>query len=126
MWREFLKFANCGALGTTAHYIVLWLLVNGGALDPVLGSAAGAVVGAGTNYFLNYHWTFGSRLPHSRTMPRFIVIAALSLAVNTWLMALLLSYGTLHYLLAQIIATLVCLAFNYFASRFWAFQESSR
>lgn len=126
MWREFIKFANCGALGTAAHYAVLWILANYGGVDPVLGSAIGAAVGAGTNYFLNYHWTFGSQLPHSRTLPRFITIAVLSLVLNTWVMALLVSNGELHYLLAQVIATLVCLTFNYFASRFWAFQESSQ
>lgn len=126
MWREFIKFANSGAIGTMAHYTVLWALVNAFGIGPVASSASGALVGAGINYVLNYHWTFGSQLPHSHTLPRFISIAALSLILNTWLMALLTSNTTLHYLVSQLVATMICLAINYLASRFWAFEGNSR
>lgn len=126
MWREFLKFANSGAIGTAGHYTVLWVLVNFFALSPVAGSAAGALTGAGINYLLNYHWTFNSQLPHSRTLPRFLAVAALSLALNTWLMALLLARSDLHYLVAQLVTTLICLTANYLASRFWAFRSKCR
>ena len=125
MWREFLKFANSGAIGTGAHYLVLWLLVDGAVLDPVVGSACGALVGAGVNYVLNYHWTFNSQLPHSRTLPRFFAIAMFSLVLNTLLMAMLMASGILHYLVAQIIATGICLTVNYLASRFWAFGNNT-
>ncbi len=126
MWREFLKFANTGAVGTAAHYGVLWSLVNLFAINPVLASAAGAITGAAINYILNYHWTFNSKLPHSRTLPRFLAIAAASLVLNTWLMAMLVSKTTLHYLIDQLIATGVCLTINYVASRFWAFSGKYR
>lgn len=126
MWRELLKFANSGAVGTAAHYTVLWSLVSLFGINPVLGSAAGAITGAGINYVLNYHWTFNSKLPHSRTLPRFLVIAVISLVLNTWLMALLVSKTTLYYLIDQLIATGICLAANYVASRFWAFRSTYR
>ncbi len=126
MWREFLKFANSGAVGTAAHYAVLWSLVNILDTDPVVGSAVGAMTGAGVNYVLNYHWTFKSELPHSRTLPRFLTIAVFSLALNTWIMAMLISKTTLHYLIDQLIATGICLAANYVASRFWAFGSKYR
>lgn len=126
MWREFLKFANSGAVGTAAHYAVLWTLVSAFGVNPVIGSATGAICGAGINYVLNYHWTFNSKLPHSRTLPRFLAIAAASLLLNTWLMALLISKSSLHYLIDQLITTGVCLALNYIASRFWAFSSKYR
>jgi len=125
MWREFLKFANSGAIGTLAHYSVLWILVDLTGTHPVAASTAGALTGAGVNYFLNYHWTFKSRLPHSRTMPRFFAIAMFSLVLNTFLMAILISLGTLHYMVAQLASTTICLVVNYFASRFWAFGGNS-
>ena len=126
MWREFLKFAHSGAIGTLGHYAVLWWAVDGVGLDPVAGSALGALVGAGINYLLNYHWTFISQLPHSRTLPRFLAIAGVSFALNTWLMALLVSRTSLHYLVAQVVVTMICMAINYLASRFWAFRENTR
>lgn len=123
MWREFLKFANSGALGTAAHYIVLLILVDIGQIHPVLGSATGALTGTCINYWLNYHWTFGSRLPHSRTLPRFMAIAAFSLALNTCLMAILTVWEAMHYMAAQVATTLICLTLNYLASRCWAFRS---
>lgn len=125
MWRQFFKFANSGAIGTLAHYGVLWILVNLAGIPPVMGSAFGAAVGAGVNYLLNYHWTFGSELPHAHTLPRFMAIAAFSLVLNTVVMAVLLSVLDIHYLLAQLIATVVCLIMNYAASRCWAFKDHS-
>jgi putative flippase GtrA len=125
VWREFLRFANSGAVGTAAHYATLWGLVSIGS-GPVGASALGAVVGAGVNYVLNYHWTFGSDLPHRKTLPRFLTIAVFSLALNTLLMALLTSGTKLHYLAAQVFATGACLILNYLASRFWAFQGNTR
>ncbi len=126
MWREFIKFANSGLVGTAAHYIVLWVLVDLFYFNPVISSAMGAFVGAGINYIINYHWTFNSKLPHSHTLPRFMAIATFSLALNTWIMALLTSNTDLYYIFAQLVTTATCLAVNYLASRFWAFKRNSQ
>jgi putative flippase GtrA len=121
MWREFLKFANSGAVGTIVHYCLLWGLVDLLNVNPVAGSAVGALAGSLVNYLLNYHWTFNSQLPHSHTLPRFMAIALFSLILNTLLMVILMSLSKLHYLVAQLFVTAICLMVNYFASRFWAF-----
>lgn len=126
MRSEFLKFANSGAFGTAAHYAVLWALVDWLRINAVVASTAGALVGAGINYILNYHWTFKSTLPHLYTLPRFLAIAALSLVLNTLLMGFALAHTSIHYLAAQILVTSACLTVNFFASRSWAFESSSR
>lgn len=125
MWRQFIKFANSGAIGTAVHYAVLWLLVNRLSMQPVWASTCGAVAGAATIYGLNYVWTFASNLPHRRTLPRFIAIAATSTLLNLAIMYVLTRGLQLHYLLAQVIATGICLGLNYVASRYWTFKPIS-
>nr|WP_116603984.1 GtrA family protein [uncultured Albidiferax sp.] len=125
MWRQFLRFVNSGAIGTAVHYTLLWLLVNQWAVQPVWASTAGAVAGAATIYGLNYVWTFASDLPHRRTLPRFIAIALTSMLLNLAIMYALTKGLQLHYLLAQVVATGVCLGLNYLASRYWAFKPTT-
>ena len=94
-------------------------------LGPVTASAIGCTVGAIVNYALNYHVTFGSRSTHRYSVPRFALIAATLLLLNTLLMAIGVRLG-LHYLIAQIFATGVVLFCNFLMSRIWAFSERPR
>lgn len=123
--RQFLSFATVGAIGTAAHYATLIAAVSLG-LGPVSASAIGCTVGAAVNYVLNYHVTFRSRLAHRQSVPRFALIAAASLLLNTLLMAVGVDRLGLHYLVAQIFATGVVLCCNFALSRIWAFNETPR
>ena len=123
--RQFLAFATVGACGTGAHYATLIAGVSLG-LDPVTASAIGWSIGAVVNYSLNYRFTFRSRLSHRQAAPRFALVAATGLLLNTVLMAVEVGPLGLHYLVAQTFATGTILCCNFVLSRSWAFRESSR
>jgi putative flippase GtrA len=123
--QQFLSFATVGAVGTAAHYTTLILAVTSG-LHPVLASALGCTVGAAVNYVLNYHVTFRSRSAHTRSAPRFALVAAVSLFLNTLLMAIAVEWLGLHYLVAQVTATVIVLCANFYMSRIWAFKEPAQ
>ena len=123
--RQFLSFATVGACGTVTHYATLIAGVSLG-LDPVTASALGWSLGAVVNYLLNYHLTFRSRLAHRQAAPRFALIAAIGLLLNTLLMAVQIGPLGVHYLVAQVFATGIILCFNFLLSRSWAFRESQR
>jgi len=120
--RQFLLFAAMGAIGTAAHYLTLILLVSAVGLHPGVGAAAGAVMGAAINYLLNRRFTFRSEGQHLRTIARYALVAALGAFLNGLLVGWLSNAG-LHYLLGQVLATLVILAGNYFASQKWIFAS---
>lgn len=122
--RQFLAFAMVGAIGTAAHYATLIATVSQG-LDPVSASALGCTVGAVVNYVSNYHVTFRSRLAHRQSAPRFVLIAAASLLLNTLLVAVAVGQLGVHYLVAQVFATAAVLCCNFVLSRIWAFREST-
>lgn len=123
--KQFSVFSLMGAMGTAAHYALLFLLVTGVGVHPVPASVAGAVLGAVINYILNYRFTFRSNRKHQEALPRFLAIAATGLALNTILMWLLVEPLRMHYLGAQLIATGCVLIWNYFGNRHWTFAKGT-
>ena len=122
---QFSRFGVVGAVGTLAHYALFLALIHAAAADPVAASAAGASLGALVNYVLNYRYTFRSARRHREALPRFLLVAAVGLALNTLLMAAFLNGLRLHYLAAQIGATLGVLVWNFLANRHWTFGKDA-
>ena len=123
--RQFLSFTAVGAVGTGVHYTTLIVGVQL-ALDPVTASALGWSLGAVANYTLNYHLTFRSRLAHRHIVPRFALIAAIGLLLNTLLMTVEVDWLGVHYLVAQLVTTGALLCWNFVMSRIWAFKVGPR
>ncbi|NOT84284.1 MAG: GtrA family protein [Methylococcaceae bacterium] len=117
---KFITFGLVGAIGTLAHYSILYTLVEYLNFTPVIASGWGALVGLFVNYGLNYTLTFKSQKSHNQTFPKFALIASLGLCLNLALMALLTHH--LYYLYAQIVTTGVVAIWNFFANNFWTFQ----
>src|ERR1051326_6931064 len=103
--KQFASFTGVGAIGTAAHYCVLIALVDVLQLRPIPSSALGFTVGAFVNYSLNYRFTFRSTKMHRESMPKFFIVATAGLLLNTAIMGVLTAMLSVHYLLAQIVAT---------------------
>lgn len=118
---QFSKFVAAGGAGTLLHYLTLIALVS--ALGIPAGRAAfvGAVVGACVVYVLNRRFTFDSRRSHAKTLPRFALLALVGAMLNGVLVGMLSAAGV-HFLLAQMIATIVILVINFIVSKLWIFR----
>lgn len=120
--RRFLSFAMVGAIATAVQYAVLALLVELAGWRPAAASALGFCVSVGVNYGLNHRLTFGGRADHRQAAMRFALVAAVGLGINTGVMLSLAPVPRVHYLLAQVLATALALAWNFAASHLWAFR----
>lgn len=120
----FLRYAGAGAIGTVAHYAVLTATVELAKATPTVGTVAGASVGALVNYVLNYNLTFASNQPHRTTLPRFIAVALLGIALSGLVVKFCVEGAHLHYLLAQLVATVVVLGVGYVLNKVWTFSAS--
>ncbi len=121
--RLFSIFVVVGAISTILHYIVLVILVHWFSTDAVLASTAGYISSSLVNYWLNYHFTFASSKPHLSALPKFALVVLIGLTLNSLSMAVAFHLLGLHYLLAQLISTLVVLIWNFTANLLWSFRE---
>ena len=105
------------------HYGALILLVQIMALNAIVASTAGFVIGAVTNYQLNYHYTFASDKNHAEAMSKFFTVAIVGMLFNGLVMFLCVNLLDMLYLFAQVVATALVLLWNFFANRWWTFRE---
>ena len=122
--KQFLRFTGVGVIGTAGHYAILIIVVEVFSGDPVAGSTLGFLGGAIINYFLNRIFTFDSDASHVVALPKFLTVAAVGMAINVAIMAVLTKVFAIQYLLAQITATLLVLIWNFLANRYWTFADS--
>ncbi len=111
-------------IGTAAHYLLLISLVELLGANEVAASTAGATLGAVVNYVLNRRFTFASGKSHGEALTKFLIIAALGLALNSLLMFMLVELLGLYYLIAQVLTTGLVLLWNFAGNRFWTFSDA--
>jgi putative flippase GtrA len=121
MLAEFFRYAGAGAVGTAAHYALLFALVQFTRTDAVTASTAGAILGALVNYGLNHRFTFASSRAHHVSLPRYTVVALGGIVLNGLVLAAVLAVTGLHYLVAQLAATGAVFVAGYLVNRRWTF-----
>ncbi|MEN8131624.1 MAG: GtrA family protein [Pseudomonadota bacterium] len=123
---KFLQFSGVGIIGTSAHYAILIFLVDVLAISAVKASSAGFIAGALTNYMLNYRYTFASKKRHQEAMIKFFIVALIGLFFNGLIMSGCTQFLQLHYLVSQVMATVLVLLWNFTANHKWTFHEPVR
>lgn len=121
-----IRYAAAGAVGTAVHFATLTCLVEFAHAPATVATAAGSLLGAVVNYFLNYYLTFASRVPHARTFPRFFAVAAFSAGLNFAGMWVFVDWLRIYYLTAQVLCTLTVLFTGYALNKLWTFASSRR
>jgi putative flippase GtrA len=119
---RFLQYAAVGAVATAAHYAILVGLVEAGLLAPQRAAALGAWVGAQVAFTGNAAFTFRGSGARLGGWLRFQITAVIGAALSFALVAVGVRIG-LHYLLAQIVATLINLVVTFEINRRWSFAS---
>jgi putative flippase GtrA len=119
-----LKFLLVGGGATTVQFGMLVLFVELGMMPPILASILGYITGAVVNYLLNYYFTFLSDGKHLPTALKFTAVVVSALGLNALVMYVSIELLNIYYLLAQVITTLLILAWNFTAHRYWTYKTS--
>lgn len=122
--RQFLSFVVIGGGCTLIQYIILYGLTEFLGVAPVISSSIGYALSAILNYLLNRRLTFSSERKHSESVPRFFAISVAGLIINAAIIYLFQTLGGVHYLIAQIISTIIVLFWNFSANRAWTFNKN--
>ena len=122
MGKRFLQYAAVGAVATAVHYAILIGLVEGDLLAPQRAAALGAWIGAQVAFAGNAAFTFRGNGATVGAWLRFQVTAVIGAVLSFALVALGVHLG-LHYLLAQIAATLINVVVTFEINRRWSFAS---
>lgn len=118
----FVRYTLAGGIATAVHYAVLLGLVEAEQATAGWAAVIGATTGAFVAYLANRRFVFaGNVASHRRALPRFLAVATLGVAMSgsvVWLCSEVLG---LHYVAAQVIATLLVLTMGFQLNRAWSF-----
>ena len=115
-----LRYTAVGAVATAAHYAWLWGAVEWAHWPPPWAAGSGAVLGAQLGFVGNRWFTFAHGGAWWPAWWRFQATALLGATLSAAVVALGVRLG-LHYLLAQMAATLLALGLTYAINRRWTF-----
>ena len=115
-------YVGAGGVATASHYAVTIAAVEGLSVAPIAASVMGFLTGSAIKYWLNYSAAFRSSAPHVHAMPRFALALTAMLALNTLLFALLERALGMHYVLAQLLTTVLLIPPGYLIHRQWVFR----
>jgi len=121
---HFSRYTLTGALGTTAHYATMTVLLS--LIDvPALASGIGAAVGAIVNHTLCRHWVFTTGHYIARvSLWRFAITALLCMLINIVIVGLF--YRWIGVWTAQLLATAATLFLGFHINRRWTFGLPTR
>jgi hypothetical protein len=125
-FQQLLRFVIAGAVATAVQYLVLWICVEANWLPAPLASGLGYALGSVSNYFLNYFFTFKSHNAHQQSLTRFAIMVAIGWTLTVILMFVFEHQLNWYYWPAQLLTTLIVLAWNFMLSRWWVFKATSR
>jgi putative flippase GtrA len=115
------RYLVVGSAATAVHYAVLMALVELAGAAAAPSAAVGAASGAFAAYAGNRRFTFGARAPHGQAFPRFLSVAALGAGASGTIVWTGTELASLHYLAAQVVATVVVVWSGFMLNRRWSF-----
>ena len=118
---QLMRYAAVGGVATFVHYLLLVLCVEFKEWPAWLASGLGGVAGAQVAYYGNRRFTFAHQGALGASWSRFQATALLGAVTGMGVVALAVGVG-LHYLLAQILATLLMLLLTFGINRRWTFR----
>ena len=124
MGRQFLGFLLAGTCATIVHYSVLIFCVELILIGPVTASSLGVIAGATTGFYINRNFVFKNNASIQIAFIKYLIMAGFSALINiiiVWFSIYILHF---YYLIAQIIATISMILYNFTCCRRWIFKET--
>lgn len=120
---QFLRFALVGVAATLTHALALTLLVEACHTDATLSNGLAFALAVQITYWGQRLWVFRRKPADARGLVRFAVTAAIGLALNVAIMALVVDGLRLDYRIGFGLALLAVPLVSFILSRKWVFAD---
>ena len=119
------RYGLTGGLSLITHLLLLIVLVEVSGLSPVIASTLGFIASFIVSFALQHRWVFEHSHPVGHTLPRFLVVTLIGLALNATVMVVGYEVIGLNYLLAQSVAFILIPLSNYLLNQRWTFNTAA-
>jgi putative flippase GtrA len=115
------RFLMVGGFCTGLQYALLVGQVEGFGMSPTTASTIGYLISSVVNYCLSYSFTYRSAAAHRQSIPKYVIVNLCGLVLNGAVTYIGTAIYGIHYLVAQVAATIVTLLWNFFVNLRWTF-----
>ncbi len=121
---QLIKFIVVGGSAAGVHLLCLWALVNQAGFSAIIANCMAFSVAFTISYAGQSLWTFNHKQHDLKSSGlRFLIVQLFcSFVLNQGLYTLLISYTSLHYLLASFIVLATVPIVTFTLSKYWAFK----
>ncbi|MES3002697.1 MAG: GtrA family protein [Pseudomonadota bacterium] len=122
-----IRFAAVGAVNTALGLLAIYGAMYLFGTDPLTANAIGYAIGMACSFTLNRSWTFASRQPVARALPRFLLVVAGAYLLNLAAVVGAISQARIDPYLAQALGVVVYTVAAFIGCRVFVFaHEASR
>ncbi len=123
---DFVKYGVIGVFGTLLQTGTLFLYVEKGHGDPLVGSALGFILSLLFSYAANSIWTFKESGRSASTLIKYTVVSCAGLVLNLLIIYLFDRVFGWWYGYGQITAIVLVPIHNFILNKAWAFRTPQR
>ena len=123
--RQAIRFAAVGAANTAIGLLAIWGTMYLFGTDPITANAIGYAIGMACSFTLNRSWTFASRQPVARVLPRFLLVVAAAYLLNLAAVVGAISQAHMNPYLAQALGVAVYTAIAFIGCRVFVFGHEA-
>lgn len=121
------RFALVGGTATAVHAGTTIVLIDGfGMASATLAAILGTMVGIATSYLGNWAWTFEAQGNHARFLPRFLLVYALVMGLNSVVMYVAADRLGAPYLLPLFVTLLISPVLTFLLNRWFVFGAAEQ
>ena len=123
---QFFRYLFVGGIATVADWGVLFALIEFFQLYHLVSAVFAFAAGLTTNFLLSKRLVFRANKARTNALMEvlgYVLIGVVGLGITELIMFVFTNIMALHYLLSKAIATVVVLAWNYLARKFFLYED---
>jgi putative flippase GtrA len=121
--KQLARFLFVGLFNTGFGYCIIFICMYALAFSPELSNVIGYAIGMVVSYGLNRNFTFRSKQRYAPEIRKFVLVFAVSYALNLTLLVFMTRHLHAEKGVSQITAGLAYVVASYLLSKFYAFRD---
>ena len=121
LFLKFIKYSIVGCISVLIYFLSVFVLVELFDKDPIFASTLSFIIMTYISFLLNKKYTFGSDFSYNKLV-RFLVVSAIGFTLNFGIMYLVVSILSLHYVIGELLTTLIIPIINFILNNYWTFK----